>query len=419
LSTTLVMSLGELFKQTRRATGMTQTELSERSGIQKGTVSKIENDEVKRPEFSTVQPLAAALNISLDTLIDYYVEIEKRPDSLLHILQFTIQHQSSKETVCKVASKYLESANEDSYDLTNKLYTIINSIEDSTIQLTLYNLIIGYSRSHGIMPYIAKGMYQRYLIERNDFSKLKETYHDGKYILLYSDFLSLSERIELYYKLGVHAYNIRLYSESIEHCKEILTENIIEHKVNALGILRDAYFALEEYEESEFYALQYKQFNYPYVQDNIILMDAMFASHRGEFEKAQFMLTSFLETCKSDAAILAINQLLQIHIKQNNHKMAEVLINNNEISPISEDNPFVYQKYADHLHLRGQYYLSIGDYAKSINSLIQAALYYAKVDDTFKEKDCLNTVMRIHLDYDIPTQDTFEKLSTYYKKTEE
>jgi len=49
--------------------------------------------------------LAAALNISLDTLIDYYVEIEKRPDSLLHILQFTIQHQSSKETICKVASK--------------------------------------------------------------------------------------------------------------------------------------------------------------------------------------------------------------------------------------------------------------------------------------------------------------------------
>ncbi|MCM3289267.1 hypothetical protein M3661_03895 [Paenibacillus sp. MER 180] len=35
MSTTLVMSLGELFKQTRRATGMTQTELSERSGIQK------------------------------------------------------------------------------------------------------------------------------------------------------------------------------------------------------------------------------------------------------------------------------------------------------------------------------------------------------------------------------------------------
>ncbi|WP_430109464.1 hypothetical protein [Paenibacillus sp. B1-33] len=38
----------------------------------------MENGEVKRPQFSTIHPLAKALNILLETLIDYYVEIERR-----------------------------------------------------------------------------------------------------------------------------------------------------------------------------------------------------------------------------------------------------------------------------------------------------------------------------------------------------
>lgn len=153
------------------------------------------------------------------------MEIERRSDSLLHILYTTIQHKSSHELIRKVATKYLESSNEDSFDLTEKLYQNIGSIEDTSIKLSLYNLILDHSRSHGMMPYIAKGMYQRYLIERNDFSKLKESYYIGKYVLHYADFLPQQDRIELYYKLGVHAYNLRIYNESIEHCKKILTED--------------------------------------------------------------------------------------------------------------------------------------------------------------------------------------------------
>ncbi|GAC42102.1 helix-turn-helix domain-containing protein [Paenibacillus popilliae] len=184
---TVIKTIGELIQDTRRSLDIALTQLSKMSGVPKGTISKIENGDVKRPEFETVRPLAMALNIPLDTLIDYDIEIETRSESLRCILQTTIQQCQHVELIRKVATKFLESPNEDSLDVTEKLYRTITSVENTSIKLLLYDLIIDYSRSHGIMPYIAQGMYQRYLIERNDFSRLKEAYHLGKNVPDYVD----------------------------------------------------------------------------------------------------------------------------------------------------------------------------------------------------------------------------------------
>ncbi|WP_373568848.1 helix-turn-helix domain-containing protein, partial [Paenibacillus alvei] len=56
----------------RRNSGMTLTQLAESSGIHIGTISKIENENVKRPEYTTLRPLAEALHIPLDTVIELY-----------------------------------------------------------------------------------------------------------------------------------------------------------------------------------------------------------------------------------------------------------------------------------------------------------------------------------------------------------
>ncbi|MEC0121747.1 hypothetical protein P4H50_22690 [Paenibacillus apiarius] len=97
-----------------------------------------------------------------------------------------------------------------------KLNQTVVSAQNEPIQLSLYNLIVDYSRSHGIMPYIAKGLYQKYMIERNDFSRLNQTYQSGKYVLDYVNFLSHKERILLYYGLSVHAYSLMYYHDAIE-----------------------------------------------------------------------------------------------------------------------------------------------------------------------------------------------------------
>ncbi|CAH8717146.1 helix-turn-helix domain-containing protein [Paenibacillus thiaminolyticus] len=418
----VVRTIGELIQDTRRALDMTLTQLSELSGVPRGTISRIENGEVKRPEFSSVHPLAMTLDIPCETLIAYYVEVEKRSDSLLHILQSTIQQESSIELIRKVATKFLESPNEDSFDLTQKLYQSIDSVDNTSVKLSLYNLIIDYSRSHGIMPYIAKGMYQRYLIERNDFSKLKETYYSGKYILHYADFLPQQERVELYYKLGIHAYNLRLYNDSIAHCKKILTEDAGSnpYRVHALGILRNSYYCLEDYEQTELYALQYKQFDYPYTRENVVLMEALLSAKKGKIEQSIDQLLLFLKSCSNDYVVPATNQLLRLYLQQDNFEGIKNLLSTIKIDPsvINKNNPLICSRYADYLQINGEYYLTIGDYETCINHLLEAALNYSKVNDTVEEKQCLNMVMRIHLEKNVPMHiQTVEKLSSYFTQS--
>ena len=418
MDATIITTIGELIQDSRRSLNMTITQLSELSGVPRGTISRIENGEVKRPEFSSVRPLAMTLNIPYETLVDYYAEIEKRAETLLSMFQTTVRQCEDIDLIRKVATKYLESPNEDSLDLTEKLYQQINSIEDNSIKLSLYNLIIDYSRSHGIMPYIAKGLYQQYLIERYDLSRLKETYYNGKYILNYADFLSQQERIELYYKLGIQAYNLKLYHESIEHCKKVLALHSTEspYKVNALWVLRDANFALGKYEESELYSLQYKQFNYPNSQEHTVFMEALYNAVKGNTDKAIKELRAFLETCSDTFILGATRHLLQLYLKQKNFDEAKVLMESNRInsSILDKENPLTYYGYGEYQRILGEYFSSIGDIDNSINHLMEGLMCFSKIKDVNKEKECLNTIIHIHIKNNIPMMgQTLENLRNY------
>ncbi|NEZ42880.1 helix-turn-helix domain-containing protein [Paenibacillus alvei] len=413
----IITTIGELIQDKRRSLDMTITQLSELSGVHRGTISRIENGEVKRPEFSSVHLLATALNIPFETLVDSYVEIEKKADTLLSMLQTTIAEGSNAELIKKVATKYLRSPNQDSIDLTEKLYQQINSIEDTSIKLSLYNLIIDYSRSHGIMPYIAKGLYQQYLIERNDFSKLNETYYSGKYILNYMDFLPQHEKIELYYKLGIHALNLKLFRESIENCKNVLVYGDSPYKVHALGVLRDAHFGLGEYKESELYSIQYKQFDYPHIRENTLLMEALIHAKQGKIDLSIQQLSSFVETCSHDYVVPAINQLLRLYLQRKELDQVGKLIENSEIDPtvLNQNNPLVRSRYADHLQLKGEYYFAVGEAEKGISYVLESALEYSKINDTIEEKKCLNMVVSYHLENNISmNKGTLEQLGTYF-----
>ncbi|MCM3342125.1 helix-turn-helix domain-containing protein [Paenibacillus sp. MER TA 81-3] len=278
-----IQTIGELIHQYRRESGMTLSQLSDITGSHKGTISRIENGDVKRPEFETVHPLASALGIPFEDIVERYIEIDKRANSLQTILQTVIQ-SGNIELINKVALKFLESPSEDSYSLVERLYTLADAIEDKPIRLSLYMLLIHYSRNHGMMLFLAKGLYAAYLIERDDFTKLKATYDSGKHIIHYVNFLSQEERISLYYKLGVHAFNLRLFEDSIELCNKVLEEDPTDSlfKVNSTGILRDSHYYLGNYDLSEKYSVQYSKFNHPHVKENVLLLEAALHAKKGD-----------------------------------------------------------------------------------------------------------------------------------------
>ncbi|MCY9528136.1 helix-turn-helix domain-containing protein [Paenibacillus alvei] len=416
-----ILSIGELIHSYRRNSGMTLAQLSETSGVHKGTISKIENEDVKRPEYTTLRPLVEALRIPLDTVVELYISVDKRAEMRLHILQDVIQHSGSAELARTVGAKFLESPSDDSHSLVERLYSFTASVERKDIRLALYQLIVDYSRDHGIMPFLAKGLLQVYLIERDDFTRMRAVYNGRKYIVEYAHFLSCEDRIILYYKLGIHAFNLFLYRESIDLCLHVLQEADADnwYYINALGILRDSYFYLEDYDKSEYYSIQYEKYDYPHIKANSVLMGAMLNANIGNSSVAITQLTSFLESCNQDDAPLAINQLIRLYLRDNRFDEIEKLLAY-PICPhtISMNNPNIISQLAEYYYHRAEYFIAVEDLGKGVSDFLESALYYSKINDTEHEKECMNQIVHSHLqqNLDMPMS-TLAKLNTYYKRS--
>jgi transcriptional regulator with XRE-family HTH domain len=76
---TLEMSLGREIRRLRKKYGMTVIALASQAGLSSGMLSKIENG-LTSPSLSTIQALAAALNVSVTTLFRRH---ERRRDATL------------------------------------------------------------------------------------------------------------------------------------------------------------------------------------------------------------------------------------------------------------------------------------------------------------------------------------------------
>ncbi|WP_206106176.1 XRE family transcriptional regulator [Paenibacillus dendritiformis] len=394
-----LLSIGEIIQCYRRNRGMTLTQLSELTGIHKGTISKIENGDVKRPEYKTIRPLADTLQIPLETLVELYITLDKRADTLLFVLRDVIQHSGTADLVTRVGRKLLESSSDDSHALAERLYDFAGHVENKEILFALYQLIVDYSRDHGIMPFLARGLLQVYLIERDDFSRLRDVYESGKHIVQYVDFLTSEDRITLYYKLAIHAYNLFLYRQSIDLCLHILREADADnlYYIYALGILRNSYFRVEDYEKSEYYFRLYMQYDAPHSKTNAVLMEAALNAKKGKTDAAVAQLTSFLKTCDQDEALLAINQLMKIYLPDNRLVEAEQILAY-PIQPhsISTNNPNFISQLAEYYFHRAEYYITVGDIQKGVSDLLESAWYFSKVNDTDNEKECKNKLENLN-----------------------
>ncbi|WP_374018126.1 helix-turn-helix transcriptional regulator [Paenibacillus thiaminolyticus] len=419
-----VLSIGELIQRYRHNRGMTLSQLAQLTGLHKGTISKIENGDVKRPEYMTVRPLVDTLEIPLETLVELHITVDNRADTLLFVLQDVIQHSGSADLVKKVGRKFLESPSDDSFALVERLYAFTDSMENKEIKLSLYQVIVDYSRDHGIMPFLAKGLFQVYLIERDDFSRLRDVYDSGKHIVQFVDFLTSEERITLYYKLGIHAFNLFLYRQSINLCLNVLQEageaGIEDlYYVNALGILCNSYFYCEDYERSEYFLSLYMQYDYPDVKVNAVLMSALISAKKVNSELAVAQLRTFLETCSQDAALHAINQLMPLYLRDNRLDEARELIDNPICTEsISTNNPNTISQLAEYYYHRAAYFVAVGELDKGVSEYLEGAYHFSRVNDTVQEKECINQIVCSHLQQKVTmSMSTLEKLKTYYERS--
>ncbi|MFS1513677.1 helix-turn-helix transcriptional regulator [Chengkuizengella sp. SCS-71B] len=392
-------SLGELIRHHRKQAEMTLVQLEELTNVDKASISRIESGQIRRPSLDTIQKINSILNIPYEELIEQYIKVEDRADILFNVLHELVEGKNLY-IITKVAMKALQYPVEDSLDLVEKLYDIIENIEEPSIRVALYQAIIVYSRAHGIMPYLAKGMLQAYLIERDDFSKLRSTYESGKGILLYEEFLTSEEQGVMYYKLSVHAYNLCLFEESIEFGKKALDAKIRDRmRVSTLITLSNSYYNLGDYKQTKEYFSQYKEFSFPEVEGRSKLTEANLHSLLGEYQLAISILQENLSQYGDDSLLHAVNQLIKLYLQM--HKLLDVkelLKLEERLLSIPCVTPFKKAELALYYKLKGDYYVLLKRVREGAKCYLEAATRYAKVDLISKESECLRQIMNIHKD---------------------
>ncbi|MFS1511776.1 helix-turn-helix domain-containing protein [Chengkuizengella sp. SCS-71B] len=415
------LSLGELIKHYREKADMTQEKLAEKVNVDKAGLCRVETGKVKRPAWETLQKIISILNIPEDELLEPYIENVDNVNILFSKLDGLLHKKGANiHLIEKVATKILQLPTDESIEVVQELYNKTAGVSCPSVRLTLYKTITGYSKSHGMMPYIARCLLGIYLIERDDFTKLRSTYESGKANLFFNDFLTSEERGEFYYKLQVHAYYTNQFEESVEMGMKAMNETISDTRTlaNTIGVLSNGYYRVGDYKQSKAYLDRYKKFSFPEVKDNVKLIESLLHSANGHYQLAISILEDALPNCGDFALLHAVNQLIELYFKTNNlPAIKELLKLEEKLLSIPCFNPFKKAELGYYFKHKGKYFILTDEIEKGINYCLEAAKRYAKVDLVDKEKDCLWIISDIHdTNKETKSFKAMKKLNIYLEK---
>lgn len=358
------------------------------------------------------------LQMNID-IADQYIEIEHKPEVIYSILQNELETLKHPALIPEIAAKFLESSN--GADGVKKLYRLIDSVDDTSIQLSVYNLIIDYSRAHGFLPYIAKGLNRKYMIERNDFSKLKETYQLGKYVLDYAQFLNDKERIIFYYSIGVHAFSLMNYDESVFYMKHVVEHDNPEYSqcvANAYFGLCSSFYYMGDYKASQFYLDEYSKYPFPDVADNVHFTSACIEGKRGNIENSICKLRSYLQKTSEYNIVFAVVELLELYIQKNDsHSAKTLLAYEQQMVKSLQDirtTPFKRSFLARYYQLMGDI-LYHEDMEKSLDCYMKSALEYAGIGQYDNSVNSLSYIFQAIAKGAIVDKETLNKLESSIK----
>jgi len=370
--------IGNLIHTQRKNAHLNLSQLEELSGVAIPVIAKLENGEIKRPCFDTVHALCTALHVPYSDIVKLFLSVETRAEFLLSLFK----HSATEEpSLCSlIAQSFLRDDQKDSYDLVDELFSLVPSIQDRSVQLSLFKLISNHSRLHGIQTYLAKALLQQYLIERDDFHRLSTTYDVGMSILDYVHFLTQEEQVIFYDKLGTHAYCLGKYEEAIEYFKDADVFDIIDVEIKAWNYILScsSYLHLNKLDIAMSYLKLAEAYTFPFVKEYTQYMIGALNIKRGNTDIGIQQLQRCL--IHTSSKIDVVNTLLEVHLEHKEWKSIGKLIEQ-EHTFIDEQikNPNRISAYAAYYEKKGRYYSLQGFFEKSIECLLKSATTYGKV----------------------------------------
>ncbi|MBD8500919.1 helix-turn-helix domain-containing protein [Paenibacillus arenosi] len=312
----MIVTFADMIRHRRSNLELTMDKLAEKASIRKSTISKIENGEVRKPEYKTIKSLAEALDISYDDYIGIYISLERNAEVMLDILQEAISTSKSIFLITDIATKYLELPHLDSYDAIKQMFITANHVNDTSIRFALFKTITKYSRSHGVMPFIAQGMYKTYMIERNDFTQLENSYQTGKSVLSYADFLNEDDQIIFYFSLANHSYSLLRYNDCLDYCKIVseIDQTNSQYRAHVTFLMCNCHYYLKNYETSKMFLAEYNNYSFEFVQGNVNFMTGCINGRSGKVDLGIQQLEQYLKVTSEFNLVYVVTMLLELYL---------------------------------------------------------------------------------------------------------
>ncbi|WP_199928710.1 helix-turn-helix domain-containing protein [Brevibacillus brevis] len=394
-----VKTFGNVLKTYREKANLTLAELSTKTEISTSTISKIETDSLTRPNMRNVIELAKELKIPLYQAITPYLDKIKRIETLEFLLKIVLE-QENTILIQKVALRLLECPKNNTFLSLDYLYQLAGTMEKGELRVAIYDIISRYSREHGIPVYLARSLFQKYMIRRENLKELDQTYTEGKELLHYMSYLHRGERILAYYKLGVHAWCRRLYEECIQLCKQGIDQDPSQSERKAAAILTiiTSYMELGDYILATVYLDKYDEFNFPQVRKNVQYLRAKLYVKTERFTKAIPALQECLECQDQNDRLPIANDLLAIYLKTNDKEgMQNTFLAESTFLPAAPNTPSKYEQLGLYYSVKGVFYLQQDSIELGVNSLIESLVYYGKIGALEEVNKSFTTLLIHHI----------------------
>lgn len=388
--------IGDLLHAYRQRENISLNELAERTDISKTALSKIESGETKRPGFALWKKIASAIKVPSVDVITAYLDTTERPATIQLLLNEALA-LDSKALVQRTAQKLLDTPRLDTFHSLDYLLQIANETEEQSAKLALYDVLIDFTRKRGIPFYLAKGLYARYLLERDDFARFEETYRRGKELLHYVDQLQPPDRLDYYYRMGVHAYILEYYGESVELCGKAISEDGTvdsKQKASALISMVNAYLRLDYPILAEYYLELYEESNFADFRKKHLR--ALLHAKKGEYTHAVALYKECLQEAKPDSRITIASDLLDVYLEAEQSDAIHELIAAEHTFLTVDAHPNRIKHAARYYKRKGMCLISIGQAEAGIDSLMQSLRVYRKIGALEKVMGVLGVLFEYH-----------------------
>ncbi|MCP3772744.1 helix-turn-helix domain-containing protein [Paenibacillus sp. MZ04-78.2] len=393
-------TISDIIFQLRKERNLTYANLEELTGVSRSALNRKERGETKRLEFKTVKSIATAFPAHYFEIMECYLEEENRVNTLFEVLEEVTTCKECFSLVPKAAIRILESHNVETEESLHRLFNFTQTVTDDSLKVTLYTLIIKFSRERGVPYYVAKGLLQKYLIERNDLKQLEESFRMGQEVLYYTKFLSREEKITFYFRMALHAKNINKYNECIQLCElglPLETEDT-DLKTRAYLAMINSFSHQKNYDAVEKHLDIFEKINNDFVVVPAKATRALTKARKKEYDVAIPMLQKYLGELGKEYSLHIADELLEIYFQLGDlESIAEILEKGEELLPEHPQTPHKYITVGRFHRFKGFYKLSKGLLDEGIENYVKGLKAFGSVSAMKEKDDCMQELLTYHI----------------------